>query len=241
MRARRVALLASLAVLAGAASVSCATDRVRGSGKVVARDVAVPSFSRLEVGSAFQVTVSLGGRPSLTLHIDDNLDRQVDAGVEGDTLHIRLRQGTSLAGGTLQAAVTAPSLAQIQGSGSSQIRLQDKLSGDDLRLGLSGASRLEGAVELRSMAAELSGASNVTLSGRAASVSASASGASRLALEQLQVDTLEVSLSGASNAEVSVRRTIAAALSGASALHYRGSPSFTRQDISGGSSVTRLS
>lgn len=94
MRATRIALLASLVVAIGTASVSCTTDRVRGSGNVVARDVAVPSFSRLQVASAFEVTVSPGGQPSLTLQIDDNLDRHVDVGVDGDTLRIGLRRGT---------------------------------------------------------------------------------------------------------------------------------------------------
>jgi hypothetical protein len=37
-----------------------------------------------------------------------------------------------------------------------------------------------------------------------------------------------------------VRRTISASLSGASSLHYRGSPTLTRQDVSGGSSITRV-
>jgi len=241
VRATRIVLFASLVAVIGTAAVSCTKNMVRGSGNVVARDVAVSSFSRLQVASAFEVTVSVGSQPSLTLRIDDNLDRHVDVGVDGDTLHIGLRRGTSVSDATLQAAVTAPSLAQVQGSGSSRIRLRDQLTGDDLRLELSGASRLDGAAELRSMTAALSGASELTLSGRAGSVSANASGASRLALEQLQVDGLDVGLSGASNAEVSVRRTISASLSGASSLRYRGSPTFTKQETSGGSSITRMS
>jgi hypothetical protein len=60
MRATRIVLLATLVVI-GTAAVSCTRDTVRGSGNVVARDVAVPSFSRLQVASAFEVTVSLGG------------------------------------------------------------------------------------------------------------------------------------------------------------------------------------
>jgi hypothetical protein len=181
MRATRIVLLATLVVI-GTASVSCTRDTVRGSGNVVARNVAVPSFSRLQVASAFEVTVSLGGQPSLTLHIDDNLDRHIDVGVDGDTLHIGLRRGTSVSDATLQAAVTAPSLARIQGSGSSRISLQDTLAGGDLHL----------------------------------------------------------ELSGASNAEVLVRRTISASLSGASSLRYLGSPTLTRQDTSGGSSIMRV-
>jgi hypothetical protein len=47
MRAVRIAMVASLAVVIVAVSVSCTRDVVRGSGNVVARDVAVSSFSRL--------------------------------------------------------------------------------------------------------------------------------------------------------------------------------------------------
>jgi hypothetical protein len=239
MRAARVLLVASLSVVVAAASASCTAGRIRGSGTVVTKDVAVPSFTRLQVSWGFEVTVAVG-QPSLQLHVDDNLDRQLDVGVDGDTLRIGLRRVSSVSDATLRATVTVPSLAQLQGSGSSRIHLQDRLAGDELRVELSGASRLDGPVDLGSMTASLSGASDLELSGRARSVDASASGASHLMLQQLQVDALEVSLSGASNAEVSVRRTISASLSGASSLRYRGSPTFTRQDVSGGSSVTRV-
>jgi hypothetical protein len=234
-----VLLVASLSLLVAAATVSCTGERVRGSGRVVTKDVAVSSFTRLQVSSGFEVTVAVG-QPSLELRIDDNLDRHLDVGVEGDTLRIGLRRASSVSDATLQATVTAPSLAQVQGSGSSRIHLQDRLAGDDFRVELSGASRLDGPVDAKSATATVSGASQLELSGRASSLSASASGASRLTLQQLQVDSLEVSLSGASNAEVSVRRTISASVSGASSLRYRGSPTFTRQDVSGGSSITKV-
>jgi hypothetical protein len=234
-----VLLVASLSLLVAAATVSCTGERVRGSGKVVTKDVAVSSFIRLQVSWGFEVTVAVG-QPSLKLRIDDNLDRHLDVGVEGDTLRIGLRRASPVSDATLQATVTAPSLAQVQGSGSSRIHLQDRLAGDDFRVELSGASRLDGPVDAKSPTATVSGASQLELSGRASSLNASASGASRLTLQQLQVDSLEVSLSGASNAEVSVRRTISASVSGASSLRYRGSPTFTRQDVSGGSSITKV-
>jgi hypothetical protein len=119
------------------------------------------------VGFAVSVAV---GQPSLKLPIDDNLDRYLDVGVEGDTLRIGLRRVSSVSDATLQATATAPSLAQLQGSGSSRVHLQDRLAGDELRVELSGASRLDGA----------------------------------------------------------------------SSLRYRGSPTLTRQDVSGGSSITRV-
>jgi hypothetical protein len=184
--------------------------------------------------------VSPGGQPSLTLQLDDNLDRLIDVGVDGDTLRIGLRRGTSVSDATLQAAVTAPSLARIQGPGSSRIRLQDPLAGDDLQVELSGASRLDGDAELRSMTAGLSGASEVTLSGRVGSVSATASGASHLALERLEVDALEVELSGASNAEVLVRRTISASLPAPHRCAIEARPPSPGRTSPGGSSISRV-
>jgi hypothetical protein len=145
MRAARVLLVASMSLVVAAATASCTGQRVRGSGKVVTKDVAVSSFTRLD-----------------------------------------------------------------------------------------------GPVEARSATTTVSGASRVELSGRAGSLNASASGASHLLLQQLQVDALAVSLSGASNADVAVRRTISASLSGGSSLRYRGSPTVTRQDVSGSSSITRV-
>jgi hypothetical protein len=41
-------------------------------------------------------------------------------------------------------------------------------------------------------------------------------------------------------AEVSVTKTIDASLSGASVLRYRGSPTITRSDTSGASTITKI-
>jgi hypothetical protein len=166
MGAAWIVLFTTLVVALVAASVSCTRARVRGSGNVVACDVAVSSFSRLEVASAFEVAASVGGQPSLTLRVDDNLERHVEAGVSGDTLRIGLRRGTSVSDATLQATITAPSLVQVRGSGASRIRLQERVAADDLGVELSGTSRLDGAAELGSMTAGLSGAAELALSGR---------------------------------------------------------------------------
>ena len=66
---------------------------------------------------------------------------------------------------------------------------------------------------------------------------ASGSGASRLALEGLSVGSLEVTLSGASSAQVTADDELSFDLSGASSLQYGGSPTITHQSVTGGSSV----
>jgi hypothetical protein len=63
MRAARVLLVASLSLVVAAASASCTGERVRGSGKVVTKDVAVSTTTSIAVStSASRATPSASGR-----------------------------------------------------------------------------------------------------------------------------------------------------------------------------------
>jgi hypothetical protein len=86
----------------------------------------------------------------------------------------------------------------------------------------------------------LSGASNAKLSGSASRLVVNGSGASELDLLQLPASDLVIDLSGASEASVSVTGTISAVVSGASGLRYKGSPRFTKKDVSGASTIESI-
>jgi hypothetical protein len=228
-----VAALLLLAIVASACTA------VRGSGDVVTIEVPVDDFNRLAVSHSFDVNVSVGDEPSLTLRVDDNLESSLDVEVANDTLRIGLQPRTSVSNATLEADVTVTSLDAVEGSGAVSIDL-GSLAGSTLELQVSGASDLNGAVDFDNVTGVLSGASNISLSGRVATLDVDASGASDLALLDLEVDGLIVSLSGASSAEVSVNDSIRASLSGASSLRYRGDPDVTTIDVSGASSIGRI-
>ncbi len=232
----RTGVAATLVALStAAAGVACGSVEV-GSGTVVTRTPQVGDFERLEVGAAFVVTVTLGDAPAVVVRADDNFADRLDVGVTDGTLHIGLTEGTEAAQATLEADVTAVSLSEIGASGDASIHLADELSGD-LLVTMSGASHLDAPVALDHGTLELSGASVATLTGSARDLSASGSGASRLALQGLSVGSLDVSLSGASSAQVTAEDELSYDLSGASSLQYAGSPTITHQSVTGGSSV----
>ena len=226
-----------VASLSAVALVLAGCSRITGSGNVITKPISVSPFSKLEVGSAFEVTVSFGDQSALTLHVDDNVANYVDAGVSGQTLHIGLKRGTSVSNATLKADVTAPSLTSIELSGASRVHLSGELSGRSAKVTASGASRLDGSIRMDEIALSLSGASNATLSGTAARLVVSGSGASQVEAVDVQSTDLEISLSGASVATVAVSGTISAELSGASNLRYKGSPRFSKKAVSGASTI----
>jgi len=229
--------LVPLAVLA-LATAGCTV--VRGSGDVMTIDVPVEGFSRLVVSHSFEVNVTVGERPSLTLRIDDNVEPNLSVGVEDDVLRIGLQPRTNVSNATLEADVTVTSLEALEGSGAVNIHLLTPLSAAEFDLQLSGASEVDGPVEFGSMTGVMSGASEASLSGRVGTMDIEASGASDLSMLDLEIDVLRISLSGASNAEVTVNDSIEASLSGASSLGYRGDPEVNTVDISGASSVGRI-
>jgi hypothetical protein len=223
-------------LLLGAAACS----RIGGSGKVVTESISISSFSKLQVGSAFEVTVSFGDQEALTLHVDDNLTGHVDAGASSGTLHIGLKPRTSVHDATLKADVIARNLTSIELSGAAQVHFSNEASGRSIKLTASGAGRLDGSFRMDEVELSLSGASNAKLSGNVARLVVSGSGASQLDALDLQSTDLEISLSGASEATVSVSGTIAAVVSGASTLRYKGSPRFTKRDASGASDIESI-
>jgi hypothetical protein len=238
---RPLSCVVAVAVCLGAAACGgTSSGSVTGSGNVVSRDISVASFSRLEVGSAFEVRMSVGAADAVTVHVDDNLVDQLDVGVSGDTLHVKMKSGTSVSDATLKADVVVRALKSADASGASNISLVDQIETGKLSLTLSGASGIAGRIKTSDGHLEASGASHARLSGSATNLNMTASGTSRLEAADLTVKSLVVQLSGASSAAVRVTDTISAELSGASALRYGGSPRFTRNEISGASSISPL-
>ena len=218
-----------------------ACNTVSGSGNVVTRQIDAPSFSTLEVSDGFAVNLAIGSSQTVTVRVDDNLVDILDAGVSDDTLHIGLESRTEVTDATLEADVAIGSLASLEASGASTVTLVDPLDATSLAVRLSGASQVTGPIEIDEGSLELSGASRARLSGSATTLGVTERGASRFDAPELTIDELTIDVSGASTAEVAVTGSLSAVASGASMVHYAGSPMVARSDESGASTIEPIS
>jgi len=241
---RRSIVLLPVALLMPMLAGGCTTvveSTVKGSSASAVTPVQVPSFTRLDVGSAFVVNLSVGST-KVTLDVSKNLLSATDVSVAGDTLHIGLKAGTTVVPGTamLRATVSTPHLTALTVGGASLVSWSEYVQAPGMEVSVSGASSIQGPVEVDRLNVDVSGASHLALQGDAHSLDAQLSGASVASILGLKVTNLTVELSGASHMETTVVETISAVLSGASSLVYAptyGEPTFTRKDVSGGSSV----
>jgi hypothetical protein len=181
----------------------------------------------------------MGGPEQATIRMDDNVTDRVEATVTGNQLRLGLIPGASVRNATLSAEVTVGQLDRLGTSGDSRVALVSALTSPTLQLVLAGASAVTGPVTADQVQATVSGAATLGLAGQVKDLRVSAAGASQLSLADLAVRRLDVTLSGASRATVTVSDTLAAQAAGASVLHYRGTPAITHQQISGASSIVR--
>ncbi|UCC77797.1 MAG: DUF2807 domain-containing protein [Anaerolineales bacterium] len=191
---------------------------LRGSGRLVTRELDFEGFTRLEISHAFEVDLVQSRSYSVVITADDNVIDDVEVTMSRDTLRIGMKRlFLNFQGVTLRAEVSMPTLEALE---------------------LSGASRLTGSMEADDIGFDISGASRLTLRGGGAQMRLDASGASQIDLSAFVVDDADVDISGASQATVNVRGRLDAEASGASQLEYLGNPSMGRIETSGASSIS---
>jgi hypothetical protein len=201
----------------------------------------VGDFNSLEVGGAFTVYLRMGDEASITLvGKKEDLD-EVETNVVGGTLKVSIDSDWwgSAQNDKIELFVTFKQLREIDLSGACNVIAKNTLRSNALSISASGASKLNMAVACTILDVDVSGATNATFSGTCTKVNIESSGASAIYAADLQTESMNLDVSGASKAEVFVLKQLSIDASGASKVRYKGNPSIT-QDVSGASSVQKL-
>lgn len=214
-------------------------DGVAGSGRLTSRTLDLSGVTSVVAEAAFVVQLKTGRPAHATVTMDDNLTDRIEASVTGHELHLGIKPGMSVRNATLRADVTISQLDQLVANGASKVTLGSPMTGSALRLDANGAGQITGPIAVDHLEASELGASVLALSGRANSMHLNSAGTSQLQGADLTVSNLDAVLSGACQATVGVRDTLAATANGVSTLRYRGNPQITRQQTSGVSSIVQ--
>lgn len=225
--------------------ISCIALLVLGLEACIREDVgpyqddkqtyALTDFDRLDMGSAFSITVKDGPAFAIVARGDRrNLD-DLDVYTRNGTLFAKYRTNRNRQHQT-SFSITMPTVRGVAFSGASESTITGFTNLNELSIELSGASKGEFIGEAVRTIVDISGASTLQLNGRGTALSAELSGASSLQAFPYPVGEATVDASGASKASVSVSNALVADASGASTIRYRGTPT-VRQRVSGASTV----
>jgi hypothetical protein len=195
--------------------VGCHWIGVRGNGNIKTDQRTISAFANIDAGGAFIIEWQ-NGAPALSITTDENLFSYIHSDVSGDTLHLHTHD---------QIWPTHGIKVVI----SSHTRSGAKISGA-VRLT---ATQLAGP----EFAFQSTGAARVTLDGSVDELLADMTGASELNANALQTKTVEISTTGAADAEVAVSEILKVSITGAGKVSYSGNPPTIEKHITGAGSI----
>jgi Putative auto-transporter adhesin, head GIN domain len=195
-------------------------------------------FDQLEMGNAFDVSVRQSGQFSVFVRGDRRDISDLEAFVDRNGKLVIRYRNYRVRRYDMEIDITMPVLRGVDFSGATVSTIDGFTNTRDLEVELSGASKSTIDGDWERVNVDLSGASNITLRGQGLSLTGDLSGASKLNAFEYAVDNVDLELSGASNANVRVDKTLKVDASGGSSLRYRGTPE-VRSNTSGGSSVKK--
>ena len=234
--ARRASLAVVAIALAALAAAGC-TRTVTGSGPVASHRFVGP-FDRVVVAGPFDVRIRQEPLASVTIRTNRDLMGQVSVVISQGVAHVDLLPRVDLRGaGLLEATVEAPVLSLIDLSSSARGTLAAELRGGDVSLSVGGDSRLDGRVDVSTLALEATDGSSLSVSGRADDVALDAESSARVDAVGVEAGTVELHLDRAAIASVWATTTMSAKVSRESRATYRGHPTFEDRVVTSGATL----
>ncbi len=212
---------------------------VDGSGDIISITKDYTDFHSVRASHSFNVSIKYSNDYSVRLEIDKNIEKYLIAEVEDGVLMLGLESGHSYGDITLEAEITMPDIKSLGLSGASRCRITDFNFDHKFRGRLSGSSRISAEMNTGDLDLSLSGSSKVVFTGNAKDLKLGGSGSSRFDLKDTEAVSADISLSGASKADVFLDGELNASLSGASKVNVYGDAVLGRIRTSGSSEVEK--
>lgn len=198
------------------------------------------SFDKLDMGSAFNIMVKQSNEFRVSARGQQDDIEDLIAKVENGELKIYFQHTDSRNWKnrkTIYIDIEMPDLKSAEFSGASKSKVFGFHS-DVLNITVSGASSSTFDLDAKNLNADCSGASSMVLIGKGQKANFEVSGASNINALDFDIDTANVSASGASSSKLNVGKSLTVDASGASSVKYVGDAS-VRAKTSGASSVKR--
>jgi hypothetical protein len=253
-------LLLIMVMLSIPLATSCVrVDMTEKAGPITSHIYSFTDFTGIEVGHAFEVTITQSDNYSVNITAGENVFEHLNVYKNGSTLIIDVDTWFLTWFVSPKLTVTMPVLNELELSGACKGTVEGFRSSQDVKLYLSGASELDIDMETDDFFAELSGASEIagrliashceielsgasrsSLTGSGGNIRIDGSGASNADMADFTVNNAYVEFSGASHGILDINGVLDVSLSGASLLEYKGNPILGGIDLSGASTVKQI-
>jgi hypothetical protein len=216
---------------------------VAGPRETITKEFKLSGFDRLQIGSAFTISVTKGGDFSVKVTGDREKVEDVTAQVRSSELVVAFKENNSrirLGTNAVRVEIVMPSLRAVNFGGTSASVVNEGFETDNFVAYVTGTAKTEIHMKSREVFVDITGSGSVELIGSSQMLKATVEGASGLNALTFKVEDANLDVNGTSVARVNVSKTIQAKASGASTIRYKGDPQIKSQEITRLSSLKKV-
>ena len=203
-------------------------------------------YNAVELGGSFDVYITQGSTESVKVEAPSDVINHIITEVSGGVLKIYNKYDSWNWGSwwghhkKIVVYVSAKALNAVSISGSGDIFFKDGLSGNSLRLKISGSGDMLGKVNVKTLESSISGSGDMKLSGNSESSTVSVVGSGDFTARNLVTVKSAVRISGSGDAEINASDRIDAAVVGSGDVRYTGSAKNVSKSKSGSGDIERM-
>ena len=212
----------------------------KGADKTEERNVG--SFKGIKVSSGIDLFITMGETEKVTIVADDDIIDEIKTEVKGDVLSIYIKQNNwfNWSGNhTRKAYVTVKELREIDASAGSDVKSENTLKGEDLKINTSSGSDVEVDVYYKNILLNSSSGSDSKITGKAKTLEAVSSSGSDIDAGGLESKICKVTVSSGADATVNVTDELYANASSGGDVKYYGNPAVVDSNESSGGDVSK--
>lgn len=220
---------------------SCRKEHIHPSHHMDTEERFPGVFQAINVSDAIDVDVTFtNGGSSVFVEANDNVLEHVLTQESGGVLYISIENNIHIGSkAIINVHISNPILEAVDVSGASRVSFQNGLTAPIFELIASGASTFEGGITTQDCYITMSGASESNIWGTTDNADIRLSGASDLGDYGFAINNLDIELSGASHASLTVNQLMNIEASGASTFFYKGSGVISDLELTGASTVKK--
>jgi hypothetical protein len=216
-------ILVTTVILSGFLSgCNAFAEQIKGSGKVVSKEIKIDAFTQLKMNGVFNVLISQGDKEALTIEADDNLVDLIEIRNDGNVLTIKQKKESDIKSTKFNIYITVKDLEKIETSSVGNIQTSTPLNLKNLDLSSSCVGDIQLEINCEKFTANISSVGDLNLKGKSGETIIKNSSVGNINAVDFISDILKVDNSGVGDVEVYAEKEISLISSGVGNVAYKG-------------------
>ncbi len=203
----------------------------KGNKNILKKQYNYAGFDKIDVGGAFEVSISQADNFSVFIETDENLHDNMRLELVNDMLVIKTKGIKNFS--ELNVYIGLPELTKLLVHGAAEVKIEEAFKASNIEIEASGASESKLHLLADEIRVDVSGAAEVDLSGSTEQLFLNTSGASEFNSRNMEASIVYANSSGASSAHVYAIEELDMEESGASSINYSGAPQILKKHDDG--------